>query len=60
MSRQRERCDLRSEVWSGMSGPSALTDEKGIIPRRVRRSMALGSFRRKWVAAKLGRGRKRK
>jgi hypothetical protein len=40
-TRQRRRSIARAFAWNGMSGDEALRDDRGIIPRRVRRSMAL-------------------
>lgn len=48
-SRQRTRAVLRETAWLQMSHPP-LTDELGIIPRWVRRAMALGLARKMWAA----------
>lgn len=39
ISRQQVRARLRVVLWSQVSGESALRDDHGIIPRKVRRSM---------------------
>jgi hypothetical protein len=39
-TRQRRRAERRKRVWAGMSRENVLCDEHGIIPRRIRRSMA--------------------
>jgi hypothetical protein len=40
MTRQRKRKLVRDATWEKMSGPNALRNDNGIIPRRVRRDMA--------------------
>jgi hypothetical protein len=48
MSRQQKRDTLRREEWAELSGERALRDDKGIIPRRVRRDMARLKFHAVW------------
>ena len=45
MTRQQRRAAKRAEDWTRFRDPNALRDEKGIIPRNVRRDMA--GFRRR-------------
>ena len=49
-TRQSIRAEAFSKAWREMSGAKALRDQRGIIPRRVRRSMC-----RDLVKRKLGR-----
>jgi hypothetical protein len=41
LTRQTVRAAKRARAWAMMSGVQALRDERGVIPRRVRRHMAL-------------------
>lgn len=49
LSRQQQREVLRRAAWLQMSRPP-MRDEGGIIPRWIRRSMALGLARKMWRA----------
>lgn len=50
-SRQRTRAVLRSTAWLQMSHPP-MRDEGGIIPRWIRRLMALGLARKMGAAGR--------
>lgn len=47
-SRQVRRAKYRAIEWEAVSSENALRDEKGIIRRKVRRSIALVRFHRMW------------
>jgi hypothetical protein len=46
-TRQQKRAEKRAKTWARFSGANALRDDKGIIPRAVRRDMAGFNRRRK-------------
>lgn len=48
MSRQVERQQMRAQAWAGMSQNHLLADERGVIPRRIRRAMSLLLFHKRW------------
>lgn len=45
-TRQRLRAALFMQLWKAISGPRALRDDKGIMPRRVRRSIMRAQAKR--------------
>lgn len=39
------RATVRAKIWAMVSGQNALRDDRGIIPRKVRRNIALLQFK---------------
>ena len=47
-SRQQHRQRRRDLSWNLFSHENVLTDEKGIVPRKVRRDISIVRFRKSW------------
>ncbi len=48
VTRQQKRKIIKQAAWNSVSGPNVLRDDKGLIPRRVRRSIARALAHRDW------------
>lgn len=46
-TRQLRRASLREKTWKSVSGERAMMDDRGIIPRRIRREMWRLALKRK-------------